>query len=184
MNEAAGLFESISNSRWFAQSSVILFLNKTDLFKGEFRGWCGPRWAREDADDIAASTPPFSQRNSSRPRSTSTTRTTRARPITRRVARTWRASSARCTGTRRRGRSLCTLPARREPHILYALLGLCAGSVLTVSGLCSDTEQLKETFASVEESILQAAIRDLVSACRVEGKAHRTNSRLHHQGIL
>jgi guanine nucleotide-binding protein G(i) subunit alpha len=34
MNEAAGLFESISNSRWFAQSSVILFLNKTDLFKG------------------------------------------------------------------------------------------------------------------------------------------------------
>ncbi len=36
MNEAAGLFESISNSRWFAQSSVILFLNKTDLFKGAF----------------------------------------------------------------------------------------------------------------------------------------------------
>jgi len=35
MNEAAGLFESISNSRWFAQSSVILFMNKTDLFKGE-----------------------------------------------------------------------------------------------------------------------------------------------------
>jgi guanine nucleotide-binding protein subunit alpha len=34
MNEAAGLFESISNSRWFAQSSVILFMNKTDLFKG------------------------------------------------------------------------------------------------------------------------------------------------------
>ena len=28
MNEAAGLFESISNSRWFAQSSVILFMNK------------------------------------------------------------------------------------------------------------------------------------------------------------
>lgn len=35
MNEAAGLFESISNSRWFAQSSVILFLNKTDLFKAK-----------------------------------------------------------------------------------------------------------------------------------------------------
>ena len=37
MNEAAGLFESISNSRWFAQSSVILFMNKTDLFKGAFQ---------------------------------------------------------------------------------------------------------------------------------------------------
>ena len=35
MNEAAGLFESISNSRWFAQSSVILFMNKTDLFKAK-----------------------------------------------------------------------------------------------------------------------------------------------------
>jgi len=31
MNEAAGLFESISNSRWFAQSSVILFMNKVRL---------------------------------------------------------------------------------------------------------------------------------------------------------
>jgi hypothetical protein len=35
MNEAAGLFESISNSRWFSNSSVILFLNKTDLFKAK-----------------------------------------------------------------------------------------------------------------------------------------------------
>ena len=56
MNEAAGLFESISNSRsaqsashayrpakltacetsrWFAQSSVILFMNKTDLFRAK-----------------------------------------------------------------------------------------------------------------------------------------------------
>jgi guanine nucleotide-binding protein G(i) subunit alpha len=55
MNEAAGLFESISNSRcvpslhtpplthhshcessrWFSDSSVILFMNKTDLFRAK-----------------------------------------------------------------------------------------------------------------------------------------------------
>jgi len=35
MNEAAGLFESISNSRWFTKSSVILFMNKTDLFRAK-----------------------------------------------------------------------------------------------------------------------------------------------------
>lgn len=49
MNEAAGLFESISNSRWFAQSSVILFLNKTDLFKGKWRRRSPFRFVR-DAD--------------------------------------------------------------------------------------------------------------------------------------
>ena len=31
--EAINLFEEISNSRWFSNSSIILFLNKVDLFK-------------------------------------------------------------------------------------------------------------------------------------------------------
>ncbi|KAL7927496.1 G protein alpha subunit [Trichoderma austrokoningii] len=33
MNEALMLWESISNSHWFAMTSLILFLNKMDLFK-------------------------------------------------------------------------------------------------------------------------------------------------------
>lgn len=33
MTEALILFESICNSRWFVRTSIILFLNKTDIFK-------------------------------------------------------------------------------------------------------------------------------------------------------
>ncbi|OMH80989.1 Guanine nucleotide-binding protein alpha-1 subunit, partial [Zancudomyces culisetae] len=33
MQEALTLFDSICNSRWFAKTSIILFLNKIDLFK-------------------------------------------------------------------------------------------------------------------------------------------------------
>lgn len=33
MQEALMLFESISNSRWFTKTALILFLNKMDLFK-------------------------------------------------------------------------------------------------------------------------------------------------------
>jgi guanine nucleotide-binding protein G(i) subunit alpha len=33
MLESLILFESVINSRWFARSSIILFLNKIDLFK-------------------------------------------------------------------------------------------------------------------------------------------------------
>jgi len=33
MQEALMLFDTISNSQWFLQTSMILFLNKTDLFK-------------------------------------------------------------------------------------------------------------------------------------------------------
>lgn len=33
MNEALMLWESIANSHWFTSSSLILFLNKIDLFK-------------------------------------------------------------------------------------------------------------------------------------------------------
>src|SRR3954471_4126902 len=33
MQEALTLFDSICNSRWFVKTSIILFLNKIDLFK-------------------------------------------------------------------------------------------------------------------------------------------------------
>lgn len=33
MDEALTLFDSICNSRWFVNSSLILFMNKTDLFQ-------------------------------------------------------------------------------------------------------------------------------------------------------
>lgn len=33
MAESLVLFESIINSRWFARTSIILFLNKIDVFK-------------------------------------------------------------------------------------------------------------------------------------------------------
>lgn len=33
MQEALTLFDSICNSKWFVKTSIILFLNKIDLFK-------------------------------------------------------------------------------------------------------------------------------------------------------
>jgi G-protein alpha subunit len=33
MQEAIDLFDSICNSRWFIDTSIILFLNKVDVFK-------------------------------------------------------------------------------------------------------------------------------------------------------
>lgn len=33
MQESLMLFDSVSNSRYFSESSIILFLNKIDLFK-------------------------------------------------------------------------------------------------------------------------------------------------------
>ncbi|KAJ3327201.1 hypothetical protein HDU76_012242, partial [Blyttiomyces sp. JEL0837] len=35
MQEALTLFDSICNSRWFVKTSIILFLNKIDLFKSK-----------------------------------------------------------------------------------------------------------------------------------------------------
>jgi len=35
MQESLTLFESICNSKWFVQTSIILFLNKTDLFQAK-----------------------------------------------------------------------------------------------------------------------------------------------------
>ncbi|KAI7870974.1 heterotrimeric G protein alpha subunit A [Spinellus fusiger] len=37
MVESLALFESIINSRWFATSSIVLFLNKLDLFKAKIK---------------------------------------------------------------------------------------------------------------------------------------------------
>ncbi|KAJ3430984.1 guanine nucleotide-binding protein g(o) subunit alpha [Anaeramoeba flamelloides] len=37
MSEAIMLFEEICNSRWFADTSIILFLNKTDLFRKKIK---------------------------------------------------------------------------------------------------------------------------------------------------
>ena len=33
MEEALNLFDEICNSRWFVETSMILFLNKVDLFE-------------------------------------------------------------------------------------------------------------------------------------------------------
>jgi guanine nucleotide-binding protein subunit alpha len=35
MQEAMTLFESVANSRWFTKTSIILFLNKIDLFRAK-----------------------------------------------------------------------------------------------------------------------------------------------------
>lgn len=35
MLESLVLFESVINSRWFARTSIILFLNKIDVFKNK-----------------------------------------------------------------------------------------------------------------------------------------------------
>lgn len=38
MEEALRLFNSILNNKWFLETSVILFLNKKDLFEEKLRG--------------------------------------------------------------------------------------------------------------------------------------------------
>ena len=37
MKESLGIFEQICNSKWFARTSMILFLNKIDLFQAKLR---------------------------------------------------------------------------------------------------------------------------------------------------
>lgn len=37
MQEAVMLFDSVSNSRYFSETSIILFLNKIDLFKQKLK---------------------------------------------------------------------------------------------------------------------------------------------------
>jgi len=37
MQESLVLFDSVVNSRWFMRTSIILFLNKVDLFRGKLK---------------------------------------------------------------------------------------------------------------------------------------------------
>lgn len=37
MQESAMLFGSVSNSRYFSETSIVLFLNKIDIFKAKLR---------------------------------------------------------------------------------------------------------------------------------------------------
>lgn len=42
MHEALMLFETISNSKWFERSALILFLNKMDLFREKIESGSSP----------------------------------------------------------------------------------------------------------------------------------------------
>lgn len=37
LHESLTLFQSVSNSKWFANTSIVLFLNKIDLFEAKLR---------------------------------------------------------------------------------------------------------------------------------------------------
>merc|ERR1712087_273489 len=54
MVESLNLFEEICNSRWFRETSMILFLNKCDLFRLKIDkvplGVCFPEYAKNDMD--------------------------------------------------------------------------------------------------------------------------------------
>jgi len=67
--EAVELFEEINNSKWFCDTSIILFLNKKDLFVDKFvtakipmnitgleffQSWPGVDWSTTDADKAVA----------------------------------------------------------------------------------------------------------------------------------
>eukprot|EP00479_Gromia_sphaerica_P001486 TRINITY_DN1169_c0_g1_i1.p1 TRINITY_DN1169_c0_g1~~TRINITY_DN1169_c0_g1_i1.p1 ORF type:complete len:189 (+),score=17.50 TRINITY_DN1169_c0_g1_i1:156-722(+) len=69
MEEALNLFDEICNSRWFRDTSMILFLNKSDLFrekiqeiplKTHFKEYSGPNEYKECCDYIKLQ---FEQRN-------------------------------------------------------------------------------------------------------------------------
>ena len=45
MRESLALFESVINSRWFVRTSIILFLNKIDVFKTKLPKVCPDRLA-------------------------------------------------------------------------------------------------------------------------------------------
>uniref|UniRef100_A0A8C6USG7 Guanine nucleotide-binding protein G(i) subunit alpha-2 n=1 Tax=Neogobius melanostomus TaxID=47308 RepID=A0A8C6USG7_9GOBI len=59
MHESMKLFDSICNNKWFTETSIILFLNKKDLFEEKITRSpltiCFPEYAGEDNFDEAAS---------------------------------------------------------------------------------------------------------------------------------
>ena len=64
MEEAIDLFDQIVNSRWFAETSMILFLNKKDLFEEKIakasisKHFCDYDGARVEYDSSPAGPPP------------------------------------------------------------------------------------------------------------------------------
>lgn len=61
MHESMKLFDSICNNKWFTDTSIILFLNKKDLFDHKIRRSaltiCFPEYAGTTAHRHAANTP-------------------------------------------------------------------------------------------------------------------------------
>lgn len=58
MVESMKLFDSICNSKWFVETSIILFLNKKDLFEEKIKRSpltiCFPEYAGESAKRLFA----------------------------------------------------------------------------------------------------------------------------------
>lgn len=151
MNEAAGLFESISNSRcvvvlpipsrlpladcrfvrWFAQSSVILFMNKTDLFRAKL-----------------VSSPIYEYYSD------------------------YEGPSDYPTGCAYMQSKFTPLYRNGSIHPLHCLFTCATGewlpqavSRLSTADLCTpstDTEQLRTVFNAVEENIMTASLIDAV----------------------
>ena len=51
MHESMVLFDSICNNKWFAKTSLVLFLNKTDIFRQKIKltplSFCFPEFEGE-----------------------------------------------------------------------------------------------------------------------------------------
>lgn len=56
MHESMKLFDSICNNKWFTDTSIILFLNKKDLFEEKIKRSpltiCYPEYSGEDKQNI------------------------------------------------------------------------------------------------------------------------------------
>jgi hypothetical protein len=74
MQESLVLFESVVNSRWFMRTSIILFLNKIDVFKAKLPKVCFSPPACPRRADVARARARRSRSSASSP-STSAART-------------------------------------------------------------------------------------------------------------
>lgn len=59
MAESIMLFESVVNSRWFIKTSIVLFLNKTDLFKAKIPDVCSPLSSCPCFRSLTLAAPPY-----------------------------------------------------------------------------------------------------------------------------
>ena len=61
MHESLKLFDSICNNKWFTDTSIILFLNKKDLFEEKIKKSpltiCFPEYTGKDGRGLAARRP-------------------------------------------------------------------------------------------------------------------------------